>query len=97
MPDAISLQNLFIGTMSGAAIVLLGAFYALFHALERLHHHAGAAAASWLSYAGLVWMTYLFANALALSGFWIVVTIVMLIGYFIAPRVIWRLCLGVHA
>ncbi len=97
MPDAIELQNLFIGTMAGAAIVLLGAFYALFYALGKQQNHRGAAAAALLSYAALVGATYLFAQALALSGFWIFVTVVMLIGYFVAPRIVWRLCVGVHA
>ncbi len=97
MPDAIALQNLFMGTMAGAAIVLLGAFYALFFALSKIHRHRIAHIVSLLAYAGLAAATYVLVVALELSGFWLFVTAVMLIGYFVAPRLIWRLCVGVHA
>ena len=37
MGEPLGLQEMFFGTMAGAAIVLMGASYALFFALGRVH------------------------------------------------------------
>ena len=97
MSEPMELQNLFFGTMSGAAVVLMGAFYALFFALGRLHKSRLFAAAALASFALLAAAVYVLVQALSLSGFWIVVTVVMLVGYFLAPRAIWHLSEGTHA
>jgi hypothetical protein len=90
------LRDLFVGTMAGAAVVLMGAFYALFYALGKLNSHRLSLAISFLSYLGLVAATVLLANALQLRGFWLLVPAVMLIGYLLAPMVIWRLSVDIH-
>ena len=96
MDEPLGLQNIMIGTLSGAAIVLTGAFYALFFALGRLHESRPLIVASIASFALLAVATYAFAVALELRGIWIAVIAVMLAGYFLAPRAIWRLCVGTH-
>ena len=96
MGEALGLQGLFLGTMASAAVVMLGAFYALFFALSKMHTSQAFAAASTLSYVLLAGAAYVLANALALDGVWITVMAVMLVGYFILPRAIWRLCVGTH-
>jgi len=97
MGEPIGLQDLFFGTMAGAAIVLTGALYALFFALGRLHSSRSMNIASFVSYLLLIAAVLVLIDALALSGFWILVTAVMLIGYFLLPRAIWHLCVGTHA
>ena len=97
MGDPMGLQDMFFGTMAGAAIVLMGASYALFFALGRLHQSRSMSVASLVSYLLLAAATYIFADALALSGVWILVITVMLVGYFLLPRAIWHLCVGTHA
>ncbi len=96
MDQGIDLQGLFLGTMASAAVVLLGAFYALFFALGRLNASQSFAAASIASFALLAGAVYVLVRALALDGIWTAVVIVMLAGYFLLPRAIWRLCLGTH-
>lgn len=96
MSDPIGLEDLFFGTMSGAAIVLMGALYALFFALGRLHESRALAAASIAAYLCLAIAVAVLVKALSLEGFWIVVAGVMLVGYFLVPRGIWRLCVGTH-
>ena len=96
MDEAIGLQGLFLATMAGAAIVMLGAFYALFFALSRLHASSSFAAAAMTSFALLAGAVYLLVRSLALDGVWIAVVGVMLAGYFLLPRAIWRLCVGTH-
>lgn len=97
MGEPIELQDLFFSTMSGAAIVLMGASYALFFALGRLHQSKSMTIASHFSYALLAAAVYVLVDSLRLSGFWILVAVVMLVGYFLAPRAIWTLCVGTHA
>jgi hypothetical protein len=97
MGDPMGLQDMFFGTMAGAAIVLMGASYALFFALGRLHQSRSMSAASLVSYVLLAAAAYVLVDALSLSGVWILVTTVMLVGYFLLPRAIWHLCVGTHA
>jgi hypothetical protein len=97
MGEPLGLQEIFFSTMAGAAIVLMGASYALFFALGRLHESRAMSAASLISYLLLGVATYVLADALALNGVWILVTTVMLVGYFLLPRAIWHLCVGTHA
>ena len=97
MGEPLGLQDIFFSTMAGAAIVLMGASYALFFALGRLHQSRSMIAASLISYLLLAVATYVLVDALSLSGIWILVTTVMLVGYFILPRAIWHLCVGTHA
>jgi hypothetical protein len=82
--------------MEGAAVVLTGAFYALFYALGKLNNHRLSLAASFSSYLGLAAATFMLIDALHLRGFWLLVTTVMLIGYLLAPMAIWRLCVDIH-
>jgi hypothetical protein len=90
------LRDIFVSTMAGAAIVLLGAFYALFYALGKLNRHRLSLAASFSSYLGLAFATFMLIDALHLRGFWLLVTTAMLIGYLLAPMAIWRLCVDIH-
>ena len=96
MGEALGLQEIFFSTLAGAAIVLCGAFYALFFALGRLHSSRLFAIAANLSYLLLAIAAWVLVDALALEGFWLAVTTVMLIGYFFLPRAIWHLCVGTH-
>lgn len=97
MGEPLGLQDMFFGTMAGAAIVLMGASYALFFALGRLQRSRSMSIASLVSYLLLAAATYVLVDAFALTGVWILVTTVMLVGYFLLPRAIWHLCVGTHA
>ena len=47
-------------------------------------------------YAGLVASTFLLARATHLNGQWQILVGLMLIGYLLAPRGIWKLCVASH-
>ena len=96
MGEAISLQEIFFSTLSGAAIVLFGAFYSLFFALGRLNDNRTLLIAAFASYLVLAAAVVMLIRALHLDGFWLLVTGVMLVGYFFAPRAIWNLCVATH-
>ena len=90
------LRDIFVSTMAGAAVVLMGAFYALFYALGKLNNNHLALATAFASYLGLVAATFMLIDALDLRGFWLLMTTVMLIGYLLAPMAIWRLSVDIH-
>ncbi|MDX1569437.1 MAG: hypothetical protein R3200_03065 [Xanthomonadales bacterium] len=96
MTEPLGLQAILIGAMSGAGIVMFGACYALFFALGRLNRSRMYELAGLAGYALLAVCCYGLVRSLELEGFWIAVVAVMLIGYFVAPRAIWHLCVGTH-
>ena len=92
-----TLDELFFGALAGAMIVIAGGFYALLFALGRMRNSRSLNYWAVFSYAVLVISTYVLVQALHLHGFWVSVTAVMLVGYFFAPRAIWRLSVATHA
>ena len=90
-------DDLFFGALAGAMIVLAGGLYAFLFALSRLRENRRLDNWALFEFVVLAASTYLLVQALRLSGFWIFVTAVMLIGYFFAPRAIWHLSVGTHA
>ena len=96
MQEPMQLQDLFISTLAGAAIVVFGAFYALFYALGQLHRSRTFSLTAFLCYGFLTLAVYFLVTSLNLSGFWLVVCGVMVLGYFVAPRMIWHLCVATH-
>jgi len=89
-------EDILLGAIAGALIVCAGALYALFFGLSRLYRSSNLTSVAYASYALLVAATLLLTRALQLEGFWSVVILTMLIGYFAAPYAIWKLCIGTH-
>jgi hypothetical protein len=97
MPEqVVNGADIVVSAIAGAGIVVSGALYALFFALDRMRQASWLRAAAWISYLALVVCTVLLAQALSLDGIWLVVIAVMLIGYLLAPRAIWRLSTATH-
>ena len=80
----------------GGAMVLFGAGYAILHALAGLSRSRRLAHVSLVSYAALAGCALALVPLLDLQGWWLGLIAVLLIGYFVAPRFIWRLSLAVH-
>ena len=80
----------------GGMVVLFGAGYAIFHALAGLTGSRRMVAASILCYALLCAAAAGFAALLQLRGWWLALMGLLLVGYFVAPRFIWKLSLAVH-
>ncbi len=96
MIESIELRGLFLGTLSGAMVVLAGAFYALFFALGAIQRRTAFWAAAALSFAVLSIAVVVLAGSLDFSGVWYLVAAVMLVAYLLAPLGIWKLCQGTH-
>ena len=96
MLEPVAAQNLMAAAMTGAGIVLFGAFYALFFALAKIQARKNFLLLAAASYAGLVFCVVILARTLNLDGFWQSIVIAMLLGYLVAPYGIWHLCVGTH-
>lgn len=90
------IPELAIAGLSAGAVVLFAACYAALLALGRLHDLAPLRRAALAAYLAMVAATAALAWALALEGFWLALIAVLLVGYYIAPRAIWRLSVATH-
>lgn len=95
--EPVALGDMLLAVMAGAFVVLFGALYAAFFAFARLHRLPRLLHLAHLSFALLAACVTLLASALNLDGFWSLLVVLLLAGYFIAPRLIWRLSEATHA
>lgn len=96
MIDPVAVNDIMVAAIAGALIILFGASYALLFALSRMRGQRLMMIGAYLSYGLLALSVAVLARTLNLEGFWQSITAVMLLGYFIAPRLIWHLCAGTH-
>ena len=96
MVDPVDIHRIAGAALLGGAIILFGAGYAIFHALSRLSGSGRLAGVSLLCYATLAACVAGLTVLLNLWGLWLVLVGTMLVGYFVAPRFIWRLSEQVH-
>ncbi|MDE0002585.1 MAG: hypothetical protein OXQ29_07810 [Rhodospirillaceae bacterium] len=96
MIDPVAIHQLLGATMLGGAIILFGAGYAVLLAVARLKGSALLGRTSLVCYGGLAASTAGLTVLLNLWGWWLALVILLLVGYFIAPRFIWRLSEAVH-
>ncbi len=100
MYEAVDIERIAGAALLGSAILVTGLGYALFLALARLR---GASrlrklfnGISLTSFALLVASVIGFSLVMNFSGWWYVISGLMVCGYFIAPRFIWRLTETMH-
>jgi len=96
MIDPVATQHIMAAAIAGALIILFGAIYALLFALSRLRRRPMLMLWAYAAYAVLLGAVSVLSSTLNMSGFWQLVAAVMVIGYFVAPRLIWHLCAGTH-
>ncbi|MEQ9067157.1 MAG: hypothetical protein RLO18_10555, partial [Gimesia chilikensis] len=70
---------------------------ALFLALGRLQNNRTFLAYSRYSYLGLVLAATSLIWSLQLQGLWLGLVVLLLLGYFFAPRAIWNLTVATHS
>ena len=96
MLDPVAIHEIAGAALLGGAIILFGACYALFLALSRLHGSTLLSRISLACYAALAACVWGLTVLLNLWGWWLALVCVLLAGYFVAPRFIWRLSEAVH-
>ena len=96
MIDPVDVQRFAIAALSAGAVVLFGACYAVFLALSRLRGFVLLYHLSNLSYVSLATSVAVLAWSLRLDGAWLILVALLLLGYYVAPRFIWRLSVATH-
>ena len=100
MKDPLVVQGVMVATLYGGGVVLCGASYAIFLALSRLDGMAKKrrllSFTALASYLLLVLSTIGLVQSLQLRGWWLGLVALMLLGYFLAPRFIWKLSHEMH-
>ena len=96
MTDPVDIQRIVLAAFTAGAVVLFGACYAVFLAMSRLRNLDGLRVLSNLFFLTLAISVLALAWLLRLAGFWLALIAVLLVGYYIAPRFIWRLSVATH-
>lgn len=98
MIEPVKIADFFITFFSAASVIIFGALYALLFAYSRMKNIPRVMSLAYIAYAALFASVMELAYVANLFGslFWIVIVILMLVGYFLAPRAIWRLCVDTH-
>ena len=96
MVDPVDVQRIVLAMLAAGAAVLFGASYAVFLALSRLRDLAALRRFSNLSYLALAVSVLALAWNLQLTGGWLALVVILLAGYYLAPRFIWRLSVATH-
>jgi len=99
MIEPVKMADFFVAFFSAASVILFGALYALLFAYSRMKDVPRLMALAYAAYAVLFVSVIALATVANLFGslFWMSVTMLMLIGYLIAPHAIWYLCVSTHA
>jgi hypothetical protein len=96
MIEPVALEDFFITFFSSALIILTGASYALLFAWSKVNPNSRIKIAAYVSYAALIASVAELTRAAHFQGNWLVISVVMVIGYFFAPIGIWHLCVKTH-
>ena len=97
MIEPVALEDFFITFFSSALIILAGASYALLFAWSKTNPNFRIRIAAYVSYAVLIFSVAELTQVAQFHGYWLIISLVMLIGYLFAPIGIWHLCVKTHA
>jgi hypothetical protein len=95
--EPVAAAHIMIAVIAGASVIVTGALYAGLFAWGKLRRDPRILVSAYLAYAALVGCVLVLAYALNLNGPWVVLVVLLLIGYLLAPHGIWHLCTGTHA
>jgi FlaA1/EpsC-like NDP-sugar epimerase len=96
--EPVELANFFTVFFSAAMVILCGALYALLFAYSQIHNMPRLMWLAYASYSTLAVSVFFLGDAANLfnNDFWTFIVGLMLVGYLLAPRMIWKLCVGTH-
>jgi len=97
MIEPVALEDFFITFFSSALIILAGAGYALLFSWSKVNPSIRIKIAAYVCYAVLVLAVAELTRAAHFQGYWLIISIAMVVGYFFAPIGIWHLCIKTHA
>ncbi|MCX7106680.1 MAG: hypothetical protein NTV66_03765 [Methylococcales bacterium] len=96
MIEPVALQDFFVTFFSSALIIMAGAGYALLFAWSKVNSNLRIKIASYFSYLVLILSVLELTRVAHFQGYWLIISFVMVIGYYFAPIGIWHLCVKTH-
>lgn len=96
MLEPVALKDFFATFFTSALIILAGASYALLFAWSKVNHNPWIQYFAYTAYVLLVIAVGLLSQYANFTGHWLILSSVMVIGYFFAPIGIWHLCVRTH-
>lgn len=98
MIEPVKMADFFITFFSAASVIIFGALYALLFAYSRIKNVPRVMLLAYAAYAALFISVMVLASVANLFGspFWQFIVFLMLVGYLIAPRFIFQLCVATH-
>jgi len=98
MIEPVKMADFFITFFSAASVIIFGALYALLFAYSRMKNVPRIMLLAYAAYAALFVSVMVLASVANLFGspFWQFIVFLMLVGYLLAPRFIFQLCVATH-
>lgn len=98
MIEPVKMADFFITFFSAASVIIFGALYALLFAYSRIKNVPRIMLLAYAAYAALFISVMVLASVANLFGspFWQFIVFLMLLGYLLAPRFIFQLCVATH-
>jgi len=96
MIEPVALKDFFVTFYSSALIIMAGASYALLFTWSKVNSRLIIKLSAYLSYLILLISVYQLTLAANLTGYWQIISYLMVVGYFFAPIAIWHLCKKTH-
>lgn len=94
--EPVALSDFFLSFFSAAMIILTAAVYAAFYAWAKIKTHRGFYLAAWIAYAALLLCVGIFSKVNHFTGYWLLLSLSMAVGYAFMPQFIWHLCVATH-
>ena len=91
-----SLNEMILSSISAGFIVIFAAGYAVFYTLSQIKENQRFLYLGYMCFGCLIISTIFLINLLNLSGRWEVIMLVMLLGYWAIPKMIWYLSVEVN-
>jgi hypothetical protein len=94
--EPVALSDFFLSFFSAALIILLATIYAALYAWSKISGRRVFGMAAWLVYASLLICVGVFSYVNHFNDYWLLLSLLMVLGYGWMPRLIWKLCAATH-
>ncbi|MCQ8118435.1 hypothetical protein [Methylomonas rosea] len=94
--EPVALSDFFLSFFSAALIILLATVYASLYAWAKISGRRALSIGAWLTYAALLICVGVFSYVNHFNDYWLVLSLLMALGYGWMPRLIWKLCAATH-
>lgn len=95
--EPVALSDFFLSFFSAAMIMLAATVYAVLYTWAKIKPHRGFYLGACFAYAALLACVGVFSAVNHFTGYWLLLSLAMAVGYAFMPRLIWRLCVATHA